>query len=79
MDKEKKKAVWEEILKGVEWVAAEPKHPGGQQCGIPIRGQMLVHADMGIKISISVHRSQMQNRKLAMQLFELAVMEVVNW
>ncbi len=47
-----------------------PKPYGGQQCGIPT-DVILKCDEIGFSVHVSKFRSQMENRKLAMLMFEL--------
>ena len=51
--------------------------PGGQHCGIVTHPTVLYHADLNIKISVGYHRSNHRNKQMALELFELALFEII--
>lgn len=66
----------EELLSMIRWEVPDIKPKGGQHCGPLYNGVVLICDGMDIKIEIGYHRSQLRNKELAFQLFELLMMEV---
>ena len=66
-----------EILDNVKWESVNPHKLGGQSCGMPIMIQRGVSEDIDLTIEICYHRSTIENRKLAIKLFEKAVDEII--
>ena len=63
-------------MKDVVWENYPEIKIGGQSCGIPIRGFTLSHPDFNFKVSCCDFRSQMENRQICIDLFELFLMQV---
>ena len=61
------------IKKGVKWENPIRVPSGGQSCGVMPRGVRLIHEDLEFDLTINRYRSQLQNRELAMTLFELYI------
>jgi len=61
----------EQLKKEVKWETVRKTPYGGQQVGVPSIGVKLIHEDTEFELTINRYRSQLQNRELAMILFEL--------
>jgi len=55
----------------VKWETPSKYTTGGQQVGFVSKGVRLIHDDLEFDLTITRYRSQLQNRELAMTLFEL--------
>jgi protein subunit release factor A len=53
-----------------------PKDLGGQQCGLPNYGVFVKHIPTGFSAHSSWHRSQLKNRRAAMQMIEWAIANI---
>lgn len=73
---ENKNELRENLRKSVEVTRVIETSPGGQHVGHINTKVSLICKDLGIKIEIGVHRSMYKNRELALNLFELILLEV---
>lgn len=71
-----KAEIIEQIKTDVRW-EIERGSLGGQSCGMPNYPVTLISDDFSIKITVGYLRSQLKNKQLAMDLFELALMELI--
>ena len=60
----------DEIMKGVEWDTFPSSKKGGQMAGVP-KGVTLSHPDYGFSVTVAEHRSQIENKHMAVYLFEM--------
>lgn len=69
--------VKQQLKDNVKWEVMNPDESGGQNCGILQLKQKLISEELDIKIEIGYKRSALDNRELAIKLFELALDELV--
>jgi hypothetical protein len=56
----------------------KPKEiPGGQHCGIQTYPTVLEHDELQIKISIGYYRQNYKNKQMALDIFDLALFEII--
>lgn len=53
------------------------ERPGGQHCGIITHPTVLHNVDLNIKISVGYNRSNYKNKQMALDIFELALFEII--
>ena len=73
---EDKEATRENLRKSIELRNVTHKQTGGQHVGRINSKVILSCKDLDINTEIGVHRSQYKNRELALNLFELILLEV---
>ncbi len=66
----------EKLRKSIEVTNVIKMPSGGQSVGRINSEICLICNDLGVKIEIGVHRSMYKNRELALNLFELILLEV---
>ena len=71
------KEIKDRILSSVRFEVYPPIQLGGQSCGMPIRGCKLISDDVDFEICIHYFRSQLKNKEMALDLFELYLDEVI--
>lgn len=69
--------VIKEIRRNVKWDTPRPKNVGGQSCGVMETAVILISEEISFKIEVGWYKSQMANKNIAVQLFELALDEFV--
>lgn len=65
----------EEIRALVTWEQYPKNSLGGQQVGVPVQGSTLKCESLGFSVSTNTFKSQLKNRQLCWNLFELFLME----
>ena len=65
------------IKNNVKWDSKRPPVTGGQHCGMPSYPVILKSEEIDLEIIVGYHRSQVENKKLAFTLFELALDDLV--
>jgi protein subunit release factor A len=68
----------EEIYKGIKWSSFPELPKGGQSVGLMARGVTLEHEELNIKISVDFTRSQVENSKLALKIFDCYIYEIAD-
>lgn len=66
----------DEILKNVTWANWPERPKGGQQVNHVPTGVKLSHIDWGFEVCCCEYRTQMENRTICLQLFELFLMSL---
>jgi protein subunit release factor B len=67
----------DKIVKLIKWQTKREGGLGGQSCGIMNPGVTLISEETGIEISIDYYRSQLKNKELAFNLFQLALSDII--
>jgi hypothetical protein len=65
------------LIDGIRKEAPTDNRYGGQMCGLPSNKVILISDDLGVRIEVGYHRSQIRNYEDAMLLMELYIDEVV--
>lgn len=66
------------IIEQCEIYIETPKErPGGQHAGIITHPTVLHSVDLNIKISVGYHRSNYKNKQMALDIFDLALFEII--
>lgn len=66
----------DEILAGVVWSNWPERPKGGQQVNRIPTGVKLTHPDWSFEVCCGEYRTQMQNKTICLQLFELFLMSL---
>tara|TARA_R110000772_G_scaffold17946_3_gene49997 strand:+ start:145419 stop:145649 length:231 start_codon:yes stop_codon:yes gene_type:complete len=67
-----------EILEQCKIYVDVPKDkPGGQIAGMVYYPTIIEHEGLGIKLSINYHKSMYKNRLMAINLMELALLDII--
>lgn len=75
---EKKEERIEEYKKELVWSSSADYPRMGQSVGCSPTDVKLTCNSTDISISVAYHKSQLKNKMLALQLYELALMEITN-
>lgn len=74
MTKEERKQL---ILEDIVWETLDVGSKGGQSVSVSRPMQVLIHEDLGIKISINHYRSTVKNKELCLLLFDKALDNII--
>lgn len=67
----------QQIRDNIRWDVKRPIPLGGQQCGIPNYPVILKSEELDVEITVGYYRSQLKNKELAFDLFELALDKLI--
>lgn len=70
-----KKELKESLL--IEYYNTDNRKSGGQHVSLPRTGVRVYCSEIGIEIKLTLYRSSLQNRELALTLMDLAIDEAI--
>lgn len=69
---------YKEKIKSETVISVEKPNIGGQQCGLFIPKITVKNDELSIEITIGYYRSREKNKRLALDLLELYIDEIIN-